>query len=204
MRTKITFSLTLLLVMFLVSCSNNPANQAPTNSVETVAAIVNATLSAFPTSAPPTFSPTIEFTPTAEPTEETVILPTPTNTPIPILAPLYWELTWENLGLSEQEVSLNSQTSERVTLAGYTYQAPFPMDNDTIANNVFTYYSNENMANMGWMFVGGWGGTEGILTEFYSETGYFLTIRHTSGQSQSMTVWISDETAVVPVIPPSQ
>jgi len=196
MRTKITFSLTLLLVVFLVSCSNNTANQEPTISVETVAAIVNATFSAIPTSVPPTFAPTLELTPTAKPTEETVTLPTPTNTPTPILVPLYWELTWENLGRSEQEISLNAQTNERVMLAGYIYDAPLQS-----TDNVYAYYSNENMANMGWMFVGGAGGTTyGIITEFYNETGYFLTVRITSGQSQSIIVWISDQTDIVPVI----
>lgn len=179
----------IILLSLLAACVSNNATQDTSTDEDKVATIVAGTLSSIP-------SPSPILTET--------LVPMPTNTPVQTLAPLYSEITWENLGRSEQEISVNWLTNERITLAGYTYQAPFPAEKNDLANNVYMYYSNENMANMGWMFVGGWGGTTGILTEFYNETGYFLTIRHTSGQSQSVIIWISDQTDVVPVISTTQ
>jgi len=75
-------------------------------------------------------------------------------------------------------------------LAGYNYQASLPPN-----DNVYAYYSNENMKTMGWMFVGGWGET----AEFYNESGYFLTLSFSHRQG-SIIIWISDQTAIVPVL----
>lgn len=131
----------------------------------------------------------------------TPVPPTSTSTPVQTFAPLYSEITWENLGTSEQEVVVNQQTNEKITLSGYSFQASMPSEKNDLTNNVYHYYSNENMASMGWILMGGGGGATGILTEFYSETGYFLTIRFTYGQSQSIILWISDETTIIPVLP---
>lgn len=195
----------LLFVMLLISCSNNTADQVSTNSVETIAAIVNATLSAIPTitTALPTTTPTVELTPATEVIEETSSASIFTDTPIPSLVPLYWELTWENLGRSEQEVLVNPQTNERTTLSGYLYQAPLPSEKNDLTNNVNSYYSERNMANMDWLFVSGAGGVGSLLAEFYNESGYFLTVTTQYGASSLITVWISDQTVIVPVIPPT-
>jgi hypothetical protein len=130
---------------------------------------------------------------------ETPTLPIATNTPVKTLVPLYWEVTWENLGRLEQELLVNEQTNKRITLSGYAYQAPLPSEKNDLVVNVNTYYSIENLRNMGWMFISGWGGVTGMLTEFYNETGYFLTVRYNA--SSSIVIWISNETTIVPVIP---
>lgn len=181
-----------MLFAFFTSCSNDMENQAPVNSAETVAAIVNATLSAMST---------LAFTDTPTPVEETPTALMQTSTPVQTLVPLYWEVIWESLGRSEQELLINQQTNERITLSGYTYQAPLPSEKNDLTNNINTYYSSENLLNMGWKFISGWGGVDGMLTEFYNETGYFLMVRTYRGQSSSITVWISDTTTIVPVIP---
>jgi hypothetical protein len=185
-----------ILLTFSTSCASNIENQTPVISVETVAAIVNATLSAMPTAAP-----TLAFTDTPTPIEEAPTAPMSTSTSVQILVPLYWEVTWENLGRLEQELLINQQTNERIILSGYIYQAPLPSEKNDLTVNVNMYYSNENLLNMGWKFIMGGGGVDGMLTEFYNETGYFLMVRTSRGQSPSITVWISDATTVVPVIP---
>ncbi len=73
----------------------------------------------------PTDTPTLAFTDTPE---VTATSPIPTNTSIKTFVPLYWEVAWENLGLSERELVVNEQTNERVTLSGYAYQAPLPSE----------------------------------------------------------------------------
>lgn len=188
------------LLVLLSACSTMEVSATPvdvsalqTAAIQTVFAGATQTAAAIV----PTDTPLSTVTP--ETIEATATLSIPSSTAVKTFVPLYWELTWENLGQSEQEISLNWQTNERITLAGYTHQAPLPSN-----DNAYAYYSNENMANMGWMFVGGWGGTIGTITEFYNETGYFLTIKITSGQSQSIIVWISDETNVVPVLQAAQ
>ena len=184
---------TVLLFSLLSACANNkPAPNAisDANMVET---IVAGTLSAIP-------SATLTPVPSV-PSETLIPVQSPfTGTPAQTLAPLYSELTWENLGSSEQEVWVNQQTNERITLSGYAFQALFPSESNDL-ENIFNFYSTENMANMEWVTVGGAGGTEGILTEYYNKTGYFLTIWTHNNQPRLITVWISDETTIVPVVP---
>jgi hypothetical protein len=198
MKNTIALISVFVLIMLVAACSSNMENQSPDNSAETVAAIVNATPSSVPTT-----TPTLALTDTSELTEETPTDPIPTSTSTQTLVPLYWEVTWENLGRSEQEILVNQQTNERITLHGSTFQAPLPSEKNDLVNNVNLYYSNNNMANMGWTFVGGWGGVEGLLTEFYNESGYFLMVKTNRGQSSSITIWISDQTTIVPTIPPT-
>jgi hypothetical protein len=180
-----------VLFSLLAGCAGNePLSNVATdaNKIET---IVAGTLAAIPT-----------LTPAPLPSATHTPIPlTPTGIPVQTLAPLYSEVTWENLGPSEQEILLNQQTNEKITLSGNSFQAALPSEKNDLVNNVNLYYYEENMANMGWILVSGWGGATGLLTEFYNETGYFLTVRFNYGESPSIIVWISDETTVVPVLP---
>src|SRR5688572_18230816 len=122
-----------LLFSLFSACANNEPTQNTASDANMVGTIVAETLSA---------TPTVTLTPVPS---------IPTSTPVQILAPLYSEVAWKNLGPSEQEILVNQQTNERITLSGYSFQAPMPSEND-LANNVYMYYSNENMASMGWIF----------------------------------------------------
>ncbi|MFT3891291.1 MAG: hypothetical protein QM730_06625 [Anaerolineales bacterium] len=200
MKNKIAFISLIVLITFFTSCSNQPETQtADIVSAETVVAMFNATVAAAPT-ATATVIPTITVTNTAQ-IEATATVPTATNAPVKVLVPLYWEATWENLGRKDMEVTVNEATYERVTLSGYSYRASIP--SESMKKRADEYYFMDNMKNLGWQFILGAGG-KGILIEYYNENGYFLMMWSEGGDSPSITVWISDETTVVPVIPTPQ
>ena len=200
MKRTIVFVSLLVLVAFFTSCSNQPETQIPDIvSAETVVAMFNATVAAVPT-ATATVLPAITVTNTAQ-IEAAPTVPAVTDTSVKVLVPLYWEATWENLGRSEIEVTVNEKTYERITLSGYSYQTS--LSSESLINNARAYYSMENMKNLGWKFIMGAGGV-GILNEYYNENGYFLMVWTKGGESPSITVWISDETTVVPIIPTPQ
>lgn len=180
-----------VLFSLLAGCASNVLLPNVATDADKIETIVAGTLSAIPTVTP---APIPSATHTPFPL-------TPTDIPVQILAPLYSEVNWENLGSSEQEIVLNPQTNERITLSGNSFQAPLPSEKNDLVNNVNRYYYEENMANMGWILVSGWGGVSGLLTEFYNEPGYFLTVRFNYEESPSIIVWISDETTIVPVLP---
>jgi hypothetical protein len=201
MKSTMVFISLIVLIVSFTSCSNEQETQTPDIvSAETVVAMFNATVAAAPTITP-TVIPTITATNTAQ-IEATPTVPATTNTSVKVLVPLYWEATWESLGRSEQEALLNMDGNERVTLSGYSYQASLPSKD--LQDNANAYYYMESMKNLGWLFIYGGGGAGGISMEYYNENGYFLMVWTKGGESPSITVWISDETAVVPVIPTPQ
>ena len=183
------------IIIFMVACKSNENNQDSSISVQTIGAAVNATLSAMPSqtqSVPPSA--------TSERLNETKTESTKTNTQFAYTAPLYYELDWDILGSNDQEIVVDGSTNKKIVLSGTAYQAQMPPGKNDFVNRIRNYYSQNNLSTMGWIMVNGWGGVDGILTEYFNYSGYFLTVRFNNKQP-SIIVWISEYTTVIPTIP---
>ena len=111
-------------------------------------------------------------------------------------APLYPELTWDNLGLSTQDIKVNIN-GDSISLSGERYEAREQFAAG-IPQDVLDYYSNEQLANSGWVSYDTFNQSDGIDYIFYHEAGGYLSVEFIQcpGASSSIciAVWKSVQT----------
>jgi len=124
-----------------------------------------------------------------------VVLAESQNTSIPV-TPLYPGLTWSSLGLSTQNVRININ-GDSISLPGERYEAleQFPAG---LPQDIFNYYSNEQLEKSGWASYDAFDGSDGIHYVFYHESGVYLSVEllkcPDTSSSICVAVWKSEQT----------
>ena len=83
--------------------------------------------------------------------------------------PLFPDLTWENLGNIQKDVHVYDQI---LALNGDMFEAVENFQNE-IPENVFDYYSTQNLLSLGWNFVG----NAGFESTYSQSSGQYLTVQ---------------------------
>ena len=88
--------------------------------------------------------------------------------------PLYPGLTWSSLGLSTQNIRINTN-GDSVSLSGERYEA-LEQFTSAVPEDVLNYYSNEQLAKSGWASYDAFNATDGIHYVFSHESGAYLSV----------------------------
>ena len=125
------------------------------------------------------------------------------NTNIPE-TPLYPGLTWSSLGSSSRDITINVN-GDTISMSGEAYKAAEQFASGIIFQDVLTYYSNEQLAKLGWASYDVSKKSDGAYYIFYHESGVYLSIEFLKCPDDSssicLTIWKSEQTNPTTVIP---
>lgn len=109
--------------------------------------------------------------------------------------PLYPGLTWSSLGQSKEDIRINID-GDSISLSGERFEAleKFPL---SLPLEVQDFYSNEQLAQSGWVSYDAFDGPDGIHFVYFHESGAYLSFEllHCSSAPSSIcvSVWKSEQ-----------